>query len=244
MSRKTQRNKANTASQDPHVDQASRAGRTGRRGIVIGSVVAVLLAAVVGMLLYQQNDRSQSVQRAAAANHDPLASDHSPTLGDASAGVHIVEFIDPACETCAHFFPIVKQLMADNPDRIRLSIRHVAFHAGSDYVVRLLEASRRQDKYLPTLEALLASQAQWAPSHTVQPDLALQAVAGVGLNFEQLMVDMNAPEVLQRMEQDRNDAVALKVTATPEYFVNGRPMPSFGEQQLRMLVSEALQSAY
>jgi protein-disulfide isomerase len=57
-------------------------------------------------------------------------------------------------------------------------------------------------------------------------------------------VDMNAPEVLQRMEQDRNDAVALKVTATPEYFVNGRPMPSFGEQQLRMLVSEALQSAY
>jgi hypothetical protein len=46
------------------------------------------------------------------------------------------------------------------------------------------------------------------------------------------------------MEQDRNDAVTLKVTATPEYFVNGRPMPSFGLQQLQTLVSEALQSAY
>jgi protein-disulfide isomerase len=72
----------------------------------------------------------------------------------------------------------------------------------------------------------------------------LQAIAGVGSNIEQIMLDMNSPEVAQRTEQDRNDAVALKVTATSEYFVNGRPMPSFGLQQLQTLVSEALQSAY
>jgi protein-disulfide isomerase len=66
----------------------------------------------------------------------------------------------------------------------------------------------------------------------------------VGLNLEQLMADMNAPEVTQRMQQDINDAMALKVTATPEYFVNGRPLPSFGQQQLLNLVQEELQSAY
>jgi protein-disulfide isomerase len=55
---------------------------------------------------------------------------------------------------------------------------------------------------------------------------------------------INSPEVAQRMEQDRNDAMALKVTATPECFVNGRPMPNFGQQQLLTLVSEALQSVY
>jgi protein-disulfide isomerase len=58
------------------------------------------------------------------------------------------------------------------------------------------------------------------------------------------MADINDPGVTQRMEQDRNDAMTLKVTATPEYFVNGRPMPSFGVQQLQDLISEALQSAY
>jgi protein-disulfide isomerase len=237
MSRKSQRNRANPDRQD------SQAGRPSRRGIVIGAVAAVLLAVVAGTLLFK-GDRSETSQGTTIANHDPLASAHSPTLGDAAARVHIVEFIDPACETCAQFFPLVKQMMAENPGRIRLSMRHVAFHDGSDYAVRLLEASRKQDRYLPTLEALLASQAQWAPHHTVQPDLVLQAIAGVGLNLEQLMVDMNSPEVAQRMEQDRNDAVALKVTATPEYFVNGRPMPSFGQQQLLTLVSEALQGAY
>ncbi len=242
MSRKSRRNRPNPERQGPQADNASQASRR-RRGIVIGAVVAVLLAIVVGTLLYK-GDRQQASQGAATANHDPLASAHSPMLGDAGAKVHIVEFIDPACETCAQFFPLVKQLMAENPNRISLSIRHVAFHDGSDYVVKLLEASRKQDKYLPTLEALLASQAHWAPHHTVQPDLVLQAIAGVGLNIEQLLVDMDSPEVAQRMEQDRNDAVTLKVTATPEYFVNGRPMPSFGQQQLQTLVSEALQSAY
>jgi protein-disulfide isomerase len=225
------------------VDQALQTGGTRRRGIVIGVVAAVLLAVVAGTLLFK-NDRSQPAQGTTVGDHDPLASAHSPMLGDAGARVHIVEFIDPACETCAQFFPIGKQLMAENPGRIRLSIRHVAFHDGSEFAVKLLEASRKQDKYLPTLEALLASQAQWAPHHTVQPDRVLQAIAGVGLNVEQLMLDMNSPEVAQRMEQDRNDAMALKVTATPEYFVNGRPMPSFGQQQLLTLVSEALQSAY
>jgi protein-disulfide isomerase len=164
-------------------------------------------------------------------------------LGAAGARVHIVEFLDPACETCATFFPVVKQMLADNPERIRLSIRHVPFHQGSEYVVRLLEASRKQDKYWQTLEALLASQAQWAPHHTVQPDLVWPALAGVGLNTDQLMADMNSPEVEQRMQRDIDDARALKVTATPEYFVNGRPLPSFGLQQLQVLVGEALQQA-
>lgn len=158
--------------------------------------------------------------------------------------MHIVEFLDPACETCALFFPVVKQLMAENPNRIRLSIRHVPFHAGSEYVVRLLEASRAQDKYWQTLEALLASQAQWAPHHTVQPALVGPAIAGVGLDEARLVAAMNAPEVARRAQQDLDEAKALKVTATPEYFVNGRRLPSFGYQQLLDLVQEELQRAY
>jgi protein-disulfide isomerase len=168
----------------------------------------------------------------------------SPTLGEATARVHVVEFLDPACETCAMFFPVVKQLMAENPGRIRLSVRHVAFHDGSDYVVRLLEASRRQDRYWQTLERLLESQTQWAPHHVARPELVDVVIEGLGLDVRQLKADMNSPEVAARVQQDANDAITMKVTATPEYFVNGRPLPSFGEQQLLSLVNEELQSAY
>lgn len=237
MSRKTQRNRPNPERELP------QASRSSRKGIVIGLVVALLLVLVAGTVLYKR-EGVQSAQLAAAARQAALASDHSPTLGDPGARVHVVEFIDPACETCALFFPMVKQWMAENPGRIRLSIRHVAFHRGSDYVVRLLEASRKQDQYWQTLEALLASQHQWTLNHSVQADIVESAIAGVGLNIDKLMADMNAAEVTQRMEQDRSDAIVLKVMATPEYFVNGRPLPSFGQQQLQSLVREELQNAY
>ncbi len=243
MSRKTRRNRANAESQGPQADRTPQASRYSRRGIVVGFVVVLLLALVTATVLYKRDD-TQSSQLEAAARQVALASDHSPTLGDPSAKVHVVEFLDPACETCALFFPLVKQWMAENPGRIRLSVRHVAFHRGSDYVVRLLEASRKQGRYWQTLEALLATQHQWVPSHVVQPDMVGPAIAGVGLNTEQLMADMNALEVTERMERDRGDAILLKVTATPEYFVNGRPLTSFGQQQLRSLVREELQNAY
>jgi len=158
--------------------------------------------------------------------------------------VHIVEFLDPACGTCAQFFPMVKQWLADAPEQLRLSVRHIAFHTGADYAVRVLEASRNQDKYWETLEALLMSQRQWVSNHVVQPDRVLPAIAGVGLDEDRLLADMNSAEVSARIEQDKNDAVALKVSATPEYFVNGRPLPSFGQQQLRDLVREELEKAY
>jgi protein-disulfide isomerase len=32
----------------------------------------------------------------------------------------------------------------------------------------------------------------------------------------------------------------MNVTMTPEYFVNGKPLPSFGFEQLQTLVDEAL----
>ncbi len=214
--------------------------RYGRGSIVAVGVGVLVIALVAATFLYESDD-TQSLQSETTALQAALASEHSPTLGDPGAKVHIVEFLDPACETCALFFPMVKQWMAEVPGEIRLSVRHLAFHTGSDYAVRILEASRKQDKYWQTLEALLTSQRQWVQGHTVQPDRIGPALAGVGLNMEQLTADMNSVEVMQRIERDKKDSIFLKVSATPEYFVNGRPLPSFGQQQLADLVREELQ---
>lgn len=245
MSRKTKRNQPSPGQQAVQAPGASGANETRRWVFIVGSVVVLLVIAAVAMIV--ANDKTTQAPQAAAsanANSVALASEHSPQLGDPAARVHLVEFLDPACETCAMFYPVVKQLLAENPGRIRVSLRHVALHEGSEYVVKLLEASREQDKYWETLEALFGSQSHWAVNHTVQPDLALQAISGVGLDLEQLRVDMDAPEVVQRVQQDRADAMALEVTATPEYFVNGRPLSSFGQQQLMDLVAEELRRAY
>ena len=219
--------------------QVNAENRYSRRSLVAAAVGVLVIAVVAATFLYKSDD-TQSSQAEVTVRRAALASEHSPALGDAGAKVHIVEFLDPACGTCALFFPMVKQWMAEVPGEIRLSVRHVAFHTGSDYAVKILEASRKQDKYWETLEALLASQNQWVQNHIAQPDRIGPAIAGVGLNMEQLTADMNSMEIMLRIEQDKKDSILLKVSATPEYFVNGRPLLKFGQEQLANLVREEL----
>lgn len=210
-----------------------------RKGLFFLAGGLTLLGLLVATALYISQQPPAPV-----ANPEALARFHSPTLGEASAKVHIVEFFDPACETCRDFYPFVKNLMAQHPGRIRLTIRYAPFHKGSDQVVKLLEAARKQGKYWQTLEALLNAQPQWTLRHVARFDLALRAVESVGLDMDALYHDMSSPELAKLIEQDLKDAVTLKVSQTPEFFVSGRPLPSFGYEELRALVEHALREAY
>ena len=210
-----------------------------QKTIFIIAAVGLLLVFFAGTLFYSTQKADQATQQA-DANRAALVRMHSPTLGKAEAPVVIVEFFDPACETCRAFYPLVKQMMAAEPDRIRLVLRYTPFHNGSDQIVAVLEAARKQGKFWPTLEALLAAQAEWAPHHTPQVSLVWKHLERLGLDFEKMRVDMMAPEIARVIAQDLDDARTLNVTKTPEFFVNGKPLPKFGYEQLKTLVDEAL----
>ena len=210
-----------------------------QKTLFIIALVSLLLAFVGGTLLYTAQKEDKSAQQS-DTQRAALVRMHSPTLGNADAPVVIVEFLDPACETCRVFYPLVKKMLAANPDRIRLVLRHAPFHDGSDKVVAVLEAARKQGKFWPALEALLAAQASWAPNHTPQVALVWKHLEGLGLNFEQMRADMTSPVIANLIAQDLADARTLNVTKTPEFFVNGKPLPSFGYEQLKKLVDDAL----
>lgn len=213
-----------------------------QKNIFIATAALLVLVFTAGVFLYQ-NKKAEQAAQTATQNREALVRPHSPALGNADAPVHIVEFLDPACETCRDFYPFVKELMAANPGKIRLSVRYAPFHAGSDQVVKVLEATRKQGKYWEALEAVFASQAGWVKQHTAHVDLVWQSLDGLGLDMEQLRNDMNSPELTRLIEQDLADAKTLNVTKTPEFFVNGKPLPSFGYEELNKLVEDALASA-
>lgn len=211
--------------------------------LFVFAAVFLLLAFVVGALLYN-SQKSDAAAEAYQRNKSTFVREHSPMLGNPGAKVEIVEFLDPACETCKQFSPLVKKLMAANPDKIRLYVRYAAFHQGSDQVVKILHAANKQGKFWETLDAVFASQSSWAPNHRPQPQLVMNYIGGVGLDIGRLSQDMNAPEAERIVQQDLADAKTLNVTKTPEFFVNGKPLPSFGADQLRDLVRDALAAAY
>jgi protein-disulfide isomerase len=210
--------------------------------LFVVAVVVLLLAFLVGAWIYQSGETDQPVQPA-----DPmytrLVRMHSPTLGKPDAKVQIVEFLDPACAACARFHPRVKEILAVNPDQIRLVLRFAPFHKGSGAVVAVLEAAKKQGKFWPALEAVLASQADWTQNHTAQVGRVWKHLEGLGLDLEQVRADMKAPAIARAIAQDLDDAKALDVKRTPSFFVNGKPLTRFGYEPLRALVGEALASA-
>lgn len=224
---------------------------------VAALVVIVLAFFFLGMNAYQkrvQNSQAEKVSQALSQSTDPskgqsrpadnrLVRFHSPVFGPSSAPVTIVEFFDPACETCRAFYPIVKKILDQYPDDVRLVIRYAPFHGGSDRVVKLLEASKRQNKYLPVLEAVLATQPQWADHGKPNIDLVFEAAKAAGLDIEKAKIDAQGADIAAVLRQDVEDLTALEVTKTPTFFVNGRGLPSFGDQQLLALVAEEVSKA-
>lgn len=214
-----------------------------RKTLFIASAALLLLGFVVATLVYR-SETTEPSKAAARPSQELLRRFHAPSVGPSDAKVHIVEFLDPACETCRQFYPFVKTLLAANPGKIRLSIRHVAFHEGSETVVRILEAAKKQGKYWQALEALLAAQPNWTINHKVHTDLVWAQLNGTGLDLEQIRKDMNDPDIARVIQLDHADAMALKVSKTPEYFVNGRQMTPFGYEPLKKLVQEELANSY
>ena len=210
-----------------------------QRNIFLAAAVVLILVFAGGAFLYQKQ-QAEAAAQLAKQNMAALVRLDAPSFGEPNAPVHIVEFFDPACGTCREFYPMVKALMAEHPGKIRLSLRYAPFHPGSDAVVRVLEASRKQGKFEATLETLFARQNTWVQNHTANVQLIGPLLAPLGMDLAQLQNDANTTEVATMIARDLADAKTLNVTMTPEYFVNGKPLPSFGYAQLKGLVDEAL----
>ena len=105
--------------------------------IVIASAVVVALA-FGGGAFYYKAQQAQEISALAGAEESVFVRAASPSLGAESAIVQLVEFFDPACESCRMMYPYVKSLMRANDGKLRLTLRYATFHEGSDYVVKVL----------------------------------------------------------------------------------------------------------
>ena len=198
---------------------------------------------VIGVSIYK-NQQANKYGFIAQENASTFVREHSLTLGSDDAKVYLVEFSDPACETCNAFHPFVKNLMAVNPGKIKLVVRYAPFHDGADYFVKILEAARKQGKYWETLEVMYKTQRYWASHHNPQPKLIWKFLPNAGLDLEKIRNDMNDPEIAKIIQQDLADAKNLNVRKTPGFFVNGKPLPSFGYKQLKKLVESEINKYY
>ena len=214
-----------------------------KQNIVLISSGFLILFFVLGVYIYK-SQQAKKYGFMARENASTFVREHSQKLGSDDAKVYLVEFFDPACETCSSFHSFVKQLMAVNPGKIKLVVRYAPFHDGSDYFVKILEAAGKQGKYWETLEVMYKTQSDWASHHNPQPQLIWKFLPYAGLDLGKIRNDMNGPEIAKIIQQDLADAKTLNVKKTPGFFVNGKPLTSFGYKQLQELVESEIKEKY
>ncbi len=214
--------------------------------------VLVVVAAVVGAKYYRES--AQSERRPTATADDRLVRPDSPSLGPADAPVTLVECLDPECESCGAFGPVVKKILKDYGGKVRLVVRYMPFHPNSRLAAAYTEAAGEQGKYWEMQEVLFRRQPEWGEIHGHGAQAAAAArrepvpvlferyAAELGLDVERVRAAVAENRYASKVERDMKDGQSLGVSKTPTFFVNGRMLMRFSQQDLRSLIDEELKN--
>ncbi len=211
--------------------------------LLIGAIL-IAIAALIAWVASTQSEQPTQSNNPSFDGSTLLERKGAPIKGAPDAKVTIVEFFDPACETCAIFYPLVNDLIQKHPGKVNVMMRYTPFHQGSDQVVKLLAAAHLQGQFWPAVEILFVNQQSWTRHHAADPERAVALLGSLPLDHARFVHDVNSDNITNIIQQDVADGKTLKVRATPQFFVNGKPLVRFGHQQLVELVEEAIDDAY
>jgi len=214
-----------------------------KKTLSIGISLLITVAVIAAVAILQTEQTSQ-IKDTSANKFGNVERANAPTKGPLEAKVTIVEFFDPACETCSGFYPLVNNLIKQYPGKVKVMMRYAPLHQGSDQVVKLLEAAHLQGQFWSALEILFANQQRWTRHHVAEPQSAQALLVTLPLDREQFLRDVNSFSTSSMIKQDIMDGKKLKVRATPQFFVNGKPLINFGYKQLSRLVEETIDEVY
>jgi protein-disulfide isomerase len=126
-----------------------------------------------------------------------------PVVGNASGDVTVVEFFDYRCPYCRQAHGVLVQLRREDPNIRFVHIQLPILGNDSVLAARAALAARRQEKYTALHNALMDARA------TLDQPAVSRIAGSVGVNVQQMIADMNRPEITQLIEANRALAEAL-----------------------------------
>ena len=201
----------------------------------------VLVITFLGLTYFYKNSQNSKEALIVSSNKVSLVKEHSMSFGDNKKNIEVVEFLDPECESCALFHPIMRKVYKEHYSDIKLVVRYLANHKNSKIAVKILEASRQQNKYEEVLSVIFEKQPIWAQHNNEKPELLWTYLEQIeGLNIDKLKEDMKNPKIDEILDIDAKDASALNVRGTPTIFVNSKKLVRLSEKDLFDLVESEI----
>ncbi|MFO6454138.1 MULTISPECIES: DsbA family protein [unclassified Aeromicrobium] len=183
---------------------------------------AVLVIAVVGLLGVSAT-RGGSEAPPVSEGESRVVRGDSQRLGpEGTSGVTFVEFLDFECEGCLAAYPVVERLRETYAGRVTFVVRHFPLHGNSERAARAAEAAGRQGAFEPMYRRLFESVQQWGHRDGPADATFRRHAAELGLDVDRFADDFADPAVAELVARDMADGLALDVSGTPTFFVDGK----------------------
>ena len=180
--------------------------------------VGILLILILGYFSFL----SSSKKEVASYNIEISGEEH--TKGNPNAKVTLVEYSDFECPACGAYSLLVKELLNDFPNDLRVIYRHfplTSIHKNAEPAAYAAEAAGQQGKFWEMHDKLFPSQEEW--SNLLDPkDKFLEYAASLGLDKDQFLADYQSPEIEAKIKNDSASALDFGLNSTPTFFVNNR----------------------
>ena len=192
----------------------------------------------------QELERKQDTQRDAVAikaisqNEAELFRDaDSPTAGNPSGDVTIVEFNDYQCPYCKRAYQAVKSVTAAD-GKVKIIYKDLPILGEPSRIAALAAlASMKQGKHQPLHNALMEFNGK------LDRAKILETAASVGIDVAQLEKDMEDPKLKQIIDRNMALAGALGVRGTPAFVIGKQFVPgAVDADSLKALIADARKS--
>jgi protein-disulfide isomerase len=165
------------------------------------------------------------------------SSGKEPFMGGANAKVVIHEFSDFQCPFCARGNAVVKQVMTEYGDRVKLVFRHMplSFHPEAEPAAIATMCAHRQGKFWEMHDMMFEKQTE------LGTDAYKAWAQELALNMEDFNTCFDNKETKNRVDADLKAAESIGVNSTPTFFVNGKKVAGalpFG--QFKAMIDEEL----
>lgn len=148
-------------------------------------------------------------------------------IGNPNAISTLVEYADLQCPSCAALHPVLKTVLPQISDTVKLVFRHfplVNSHDKAMIAARGGVAAQEQGKFNEYQDLLYTKQADWDKTPVAEFTKTLTTYAAdLKLDVAKFEATLAKPETQARVDRDRKSGEALKVPGTPTLFLDGQP---------------------
>jgi protein-disulfide isomerase len=150
----------------------------------------------------------------------------APSLGSDTAPIKVVEFIDFGCPYSKEENAVIRELAVSNPDRVWLQDRNfttigddgLLLHPGAQAAAYASYCAGEQGKYWAMNDVLFANQND---AGTFAADDLRRYAIGAGVDGAKYDACIISGKTAAAVSADYKAGLALGVTGTPTFFVNG-----------------------